>query len=49
MYSVAEVAFLLKMNFDPCDPKWPQIYIWPISMVEGLKLMNMYEFYGHAV
>ena len=46
MYSVAEVAFLLKMTFWPL---WPQIYIWSISLVEGLKLMNMYEFYGHAV
>ena len=33
-------------------PQWPHmtpIDIWPITLVEGLKLINMYESYGHAM
>ena len=41
--------FELKWLFDPSDPTWLRIDIWPITYVEGLKLMNMYESYDHAV
>ena len=34
-------------------PQWPQMspdwHLTPITYVEGLKLMHMYESYGHAM
>ena len=36
------------MTFWPKWPKWPQIDIWP-NNIEGLKLMHMYESYGHTM
>ena len=33
------------MTFWPQWPKWPQIGIWPYNMIEGLKLINMYEYF----
>ena len=26
------IAFLVKMTFNPSDPKWPQVDIWPHSI-----------------
>ena len=37
-----------KWPFDPSDHKWPKIDTWPHN-IESLKVMYMYESYGHAV
>ena len=42
--------FKWKSKFDHYDPKMdPRLTFNPITQVEGLKLMNMYESYGHAM
>ena len=33
----------------PVTPNDPRLTFDPITEIEGLKLMNMYESYGHAV
>ena len=41
--------FKWKWPFDPCDPKWPQIELDPITWVEGLKVMYMYELHEYTL
>ena len=37
------------MTFDPSDPKWPQIDIWPHDIGRGFQDDDIYESYGHAM
>ena len=39
----------MKIKIWPLTPNDPRLTFNPITQVEGLKLMNMYESYGHAM
>ena len=45
MYSIVSESDLLT----PMTPIDPRLTIDPMTQVEGFKLKNMYEFYGHAL
>ena len=50
IYIMAELDhFSAKYILTPVTTNYPRLTFDPITQLEGFKLTNMYEFYGHAM
>ena len=48
MFDHVEHVSYVKIKFDPCDPKWPQVYLWPNTCDRGSQT-NAYELHEYTM